>query len=152
MFPNQQGQPQQNQPQPEQEDDQYVEAGAEGDDANEAPEIDPEEMQMLIFSRIAELSPEETQIFSSMVTPQTVGVLFKIMPELGPLLQEIVMAQQGQGGGMPQQGGQPMPQGAGAAPPQPRPMPQQAAPQQQQPQQAGIHPFLSDEVSKGLVG
>ena len=146
MFnPNQQGQPQQP-PQP-QEAEEYAEAGEmEGrDGGDEAPEIDPEELQMLIFSRVEQLSTEEAQAFAQLVTPQSAGVLFKLFPELGPLLQEIIMAKQQQGqGGMPQQGGQPMPAGG---------QPQMAQrPPMQPPQQQSVHPLLSDEVSKGLVG
>jgi len=52
------------------------------------PEINGEELQMLLFSRVQELSQPEMMILDQMITPQTVPVLFKLFPELGILFEQ----------------------------------------------------------------
>lgn len=120
MMPQQQGQPQ-----------QMEEADMESDYAEGMPEINGEELQMLMFNRVAELTPQEQQVFASVVTPQTVPVLFKMFPELGILFDQILS---GQGGAQSQPG-------AG-----------QMMPGQPAPGSGEDHPFLRDNVSKGLMG
>lgn len=103
---------QQGQQQPQMEQGQ-VESGYSPEEGTEGemPEIDGEELQMLLFSRVKQLSQPEMQILDSIITPQTVPVLFKLFPELGVLFDQGSQLRQ-QGGGMPQvpqqgQGGQP---------------------------------------------
>lgn len=109
---------------PEEMESEYAEGG---------PQIDGEELQMLMFERVQQLSPEEMQVFSSIITPQTVAVLLKMFPELGILFDEVLSGQMGQGQPQPQQGAQMMPG-------QPAP----GAGEQ--------HPFINPNVSKGLMG
>lgn len=92
----------------------------------ETPMIDGEQLQMLLFSRFKELTPVEMQILDSIITPQTVPVLFKLFPELGVLFD---MGSQLQG--MAPQG-------------QPQPM-------MGQPQQTAAMPS-NPNVSRGLMG
>lgn len=122
---------------------QQPEAMMEGDmqGAQPMPEINGEELQMLLFSRVQQLSPPEMQILDDIITPQTVPVLFKLFPELGVLFErgthiQAFLAQQGAGG---PEGAQGMPQ---------QPMPQQPAPAQA----ANANPLVDDRASAGLMG
>ena len=71
--------------------------------------------QKILATRIKILPPQDAQVFESIITPQTVPVLTKVLPELQPLFDE--MLKQGGGGPIGQQ-----PQGqppAGQNPPPP---------------------------------
>lgn len=135
-------QQQNQQPGPQMEEGQVEpgyspEEGMEG----EVPEIDGEELQMLLFSRVKQLSQPEMQILDSIITPQTVPVLFKLFPELGILFD--------QGSQLRQQGGA-QPPAAGGGMPQ---MPQQGqGGQPQQYEQEEENPLVSGgNVSRGLM-
>ena len=110
----------------------------QGPEGQPMPEIDGEELQMLMMERVGTLSPPEMQVLDSIITPQTVPVLFKLFPELGILFEQGSQIQ----AYMQQQGGQ-QPQG------QPQ-MQQQQMQQQGQPQQQA-NPLINDEVSAGLM-
>ena len=64
----------------------------------QVPEIDPEEMQIVLFSRVDELSPEEAKALVSVINPQTITVFLKLLPELAPLFQDIMMRSSQQSG------------------------------------------------------
>lgn len=85
-------------------------------------DIDPEDLQLLLFQRVRQLSPQESQAFAQVVNPQTLPVFMKLFPELGPLFQKIM---EHKSGGAPQGGAapQPMPQGGAPAQPQAQAMP-----------------------------
>lgn len=102
--------------------------------AEGAPEINGEELQMLMFNRIAELTPQEQQVFASIVTPQTAAVMLKMFPELGILFDQILSGQGGQAATQP-------PQATG-----------QMMPGQPAPGAGEDHPFLRENVSRGLMG
>lgn len=63
----------------------------------QAPQLRGEDVQALLFSRIETLSPQEMQVLDSIITPETVPVLFKIFPELGILFDKGSQLQQGAG-------------------------------------------------------
>lgn len=95
----------------------------------DAPAVDPEAMQVVLFERVDQLDPGEAQILASIVTPQTVQVLAKILPEMIPLFDLILSGGQQQGPQQPQ----------GGMPPQPAPQQAQAMP-------------VNPGVSRGLMG
>lgn len=47
------------------------------------PQIRAEDLQKVLLQRVAQLSPEETDVLDAMITPETVMVLVKLFPELG---------------------------------------------------------------------
>ncbi len=119
--PEQPPMPMQGQPQP----------GMEGQGAEFDPSvINGEELQMLLFTRLQELSPEEARAFADLITPETVIPLFKLLPELGILFDEI-LSQRAQGMGQD-----------GAGMPQP----------QEQPMDESENPLVNDNISRGLMG
>lgn len=65
-----------------------------------APMIDGEDLQMLLFSRVAEMNPQEQQTLDALITPETLPVLFKLLPELGILFEQASAIKGMQGEGM----------------------------------------------------
>lgn len=93
------------------------------------PQLDGEEVQMLLFSRIQELDPTEMQTLADSfnINPETIAVLFKVLPELGILFDSIM---QGSGeGGMPDEQ-------------------QEQYPADEESQ----NPLVNDNLSRGLMG
>jgi hypothetical protein len=130
-----------------------------------------QEIQNIVLTRIQQtLTPEEGQMLDAVITPQTVGVFLKILPELQPLFE--MMGSAGGGGGAPQQNIRPPaaapPPGGGAAPPgqfggaRPPMQPQQAAAEgedegyeegDEEEDEEEENPLLRNNVaSRGLVG
>lgn len=64
--------------------------------APQMPQLNGEDVQMLLFSRIAEMNQQELQTLDSVITPETLPVLFKLLPELGILFEQ-ASAIQGRG-------------------------------------------------------
>tara|TARA_R100000388_G_C7213270_1_gene144784 strand:- start:209 stop:511 length:303 start_codon:yes stop_codon:yes gene_type:complete len=48
-----------------------------------------EEMQIVLMSRLAEMTEEELQMLDKAITPEVMGVLIKLLPELAQLIQQI---------------------------------------------------------------
>ena len=48
-----------------------------------------EEMQIVLMSRLAEMTEEELQMLDKAITPEVMGVLVKLLPELAQLIQQI---------------------------------------------------------------
>ena len=146
-FPIPQGAQQQRPPMPQQQAPAAAPQmqGQEVEEPNEmenegdpgVPTINGEELQMLLFSRLQQLSPDEGRTFANLVTPETVIPLFKMFPELGILFDQILTQRaqgvgQETGGGMPQQGMPPM--------------------QQEEPMEEEQNPLVNDNISRGLMG
>lgn len=127
MMQKQQGQDQFSNPEEDMMEEDGMEMEGEG---SEMPMIDGEQLQMLLFDRVRQLSPQEMQVLDSIITPQTVPVLFKLFPELG-ILFDMGSQLQGMNGG----GGQEQEQGQ---------------PQMGQAQQP--NPLSNPNVSRGLSG
>jgi hypothetical protein len=68
-----------------------------------------QEVQNIVLSRIQTMTPEEEKILDAVISPQTVGVFIKILPELKPLFDMM-------GGGGAAGQGQTPPQQPAAAP------------------------------------
>jgi hypothetical protein len=111
----------------EMEGEMYAEPGA-----TPGQGIDQEELQGLLMSRVQQLSKEELQILDSIVTPETIMVLYKVFPELGVLFDHATAVYQGSEGGGEEQ----------AAPME---QPDEAA-------AADAHPLINQGVSRGLMG
>ncbi len=129
MMQQQQGQDQFSNPEEDMMEEDGMEMEGEGSDM---PMIDGEQLQMLLFDRVRQLSPQEMQVLDSIITPQTVPVLFKLFPELG-ILFDMGSQLQGMNGGSGQ--GQEQEQGQ---------------PQMGQAQQP--NPLSNPNVSRGLSG
>lgn len=143
------------QPQPpEDEYEEDMEAPEEGEDMEQpmpqqgmeqgVPTINGEDLQMLLLDRVRQLNPQEMQVLDSIITPESIMVLFKIFPELGVLFEKGTQVQGMAGGGG--QGMNPqMPQQDPAAP--------QASPAQFQGQQEEEpNPLSNPNISRGLTG
>lgn len=52
------------------------------------PMVSGEEVQGLLFSRINQMTPEEMQMLDSIITPKTLPMLFKLLPELAILFEQ----------------------------------------------------------------
>ncbi len=115
------------------EDGMEEESGT-GETGGNVPVIDGEQLQALLFDRVKQLTPEEMQILDSIVTPESVPVLFKLFPELG-ILFDMGSQLQGSPGQEQAGGGQP-------APPAPEP----------QRQEESQNPLSNPDVSRGLRG
>lgn len=83
-----QGMPQQAMPQPQQQ-----------------PMVNGEELQGLLFSRIGQMSDEELDVLQSIITPETASVLFKLLPELGILIEKALQGSEEGMGSMPEKEG-----------------------------------------------
>lgn len=98
-----------------------------------------QDIQNVLLSRIDSLPPQEVEMMDAFVTPQNIGVLTKVFPEIAVLFQEASSLKQG---------GQPSPTPAPAVGGQ---VQQQAsAPMPQS--QPSPNPLVRDGVSSGLVG
>lgn len=115
-----------------------MEDDEEGSEEEPGAQINGEDLQKLLLERVTQLSQPELQILDQMITPQTIPVLFKIIPELGVLFEMGSQIAGAQGGAaqQPPTDGQPQPQ-APAGP-------------QQRPQEP--NPLMDENVSRGLVG
>ena len=48
-----------------------------------------ESIQIVLMSRLAEMTPEELQKLDSAITPDVMSVLIKLLPELAELIEQI---------------------------------------------------------------
>lgn len=134
-------QQQQGQPQPPRDGNGQQPDGQPQQSGPQELDIDEEQVTLLLFSRLRDLNPQEAQIFADMITPETVHVLLKIVPELTPLFEQVIQ------GKMARQAGPGMP---GGQPQMPPPGAQQQMPQP--PQQAGNPAMMGEQASRGLMG
>lgn len=166
--PAQVGAPQQQMSAPQPQPGQGGPAGAPGaaPQAGPRPTVDigfNQGIQNVLLARIQAMSPQDQKALDSVITPQTIPVFLKLLPELKPLF--ATMLQQSQPGPIgQQQPGQP-PQGApGAAPggPGAGAPPQGGAPSAAQPggapgqgeddEDETDNPLVNNQASSGLVG
>lgn len=64
-----------------------------------------QQVYQIVMSRIQTMTPEEEQVLDSVISPQTLPVFLKILPELKPLLDLMSQGGEGQQGPISADGG-----------------------------------------------
>ncbi len=95
------------------------------------PELRGEDVQMLLFSRVQNLTEPEMVTLDQMITPETIVVLLKLFPELAILFERASAFQGEQYQGQPQQ---------------------QAQQEYEQDDEEGGNPLVNNNLSRGLMG
>lgn len=98
------------------------------------PMVSGEEVQGLMFSRLGQMSDEELNMLGSIVTEETVSVLFKLLPELGIFFEEALKFNGSQQQGVTGQQGESearIPKGDG---------------------EESDNPLVNPKISRGLMG
>lgn len=118
--PQGQGMPQQGAPMPQQG----------GAPQTQQVQLRGEDVQMLMFQRVKQLTREELILFDGLITIETLPLFLKILPELGVLYEQATAIR-----GMEAQGE----------------MPQEGMYEEEQGEEEE-NPFLGEGISRGLVG
>ncbi len=104
-------------------------------------------VQKILIARMAQMGPQEGQVFSQMINAQTAPFLMKLLPELAPIIQQSPAMRQSRGQ-------QPIIRSAGPPGSAPGVVPPGGG-QQAAPQGGGGNPLSNPQdpnVSKGLTG
>ncbi len=114
-----------------------------------------QDVQNVVLSRIQTLNPQEEKILDAVITPQTLPIFLKLLPELKPLLD--MMSQGGGDQGPIAPGGQPAPvaQNGGAPAAEEAPDAEdvgQGGDNGDDEEEETDNPLVRNQASSGLIG